>query len=230
MTTASGRRKVRIGRVVRDKMDKTVVVAVERRQAHRKYSKSERRITNFKVHDETNQCQTGDMVRIVETRPLSKTKRWRVAELLTRREVPEVAPAEALGVEAAELQPAPAAPEAEAPAAVAEATGEAEAEPEPEPEAEVEEEAPEAEAEAVTEEGPAAEVEPEPEAVTEEAPVAEAEPGPEAEAAEPTAEVEEEAPEAGAEAVTEEEPAAEVEAEPEPEVEAPAAEEEGEKR
>ncbi len=173
MTTASGRRKVRIGRVVRDKMDKTVVVAVERRQAHRKYSKSERRITNFKVHDETNQCQTGDMVRIVETRPLSKTKRWRVAELLTRREVPEVAPAEALGVEAAELQPAPAAPEAEAPAAVAEATGEAEAEA-AEPTAEVEEEAPEAGAEAVTEEEPAAEVEAEPEPEVE-APAAEEE-------------------------------------------------------
>ena len=187
MTAASGRRKVRVGRVVRDKMDKTVVVAVERRQAHRKYGKSGRRITNFKVHDETNQCQTGDRVRIVETRPLSKTKRWRVVELLTRREVPEVAPAEAMGVEVAELQPAPAEAQVEAEVAepVAEPVAEAETEPEPEAEA-VTEEAPvaEAEPEPVTEEAPVAEAEPEPE------PEAEPEPEPEAEAAEPVAEVE----------------------------------------
>ena len=88
----TGRRKVRIGRVVSNKMDKTVVVAVERRTMHPLYRKEIRKITKFYAHDEHNRCQVGDVVTIMETRPLSKTKRWRVVEILTRGEVPEVAP------------------------------------------------------------------------------------------------------------------------------------------
>jgi len=99
MTTQVGeRRKVREGRVVSDHMDKTVVVAVERRSQHRLYKKSMRHVTKFVAHDEANIYQVGDVVRIVETRPLSKTKRWRVIELLVRREVPDVSPEVAAAV------------------------------------------------------------------------------------------------------------------------------------
>ena len=87
-------RKVRIGQVVSDKMDKTVVVAVEWHQTHSLYKKPVRRVTKFKAHDAQNSCRVGDTVRIVETRPLSKTKRWRVREILSRREMPEVPPTE----------------------------------------------------------------------------------------------------------------------------------------
>ena len=75
--------KERVGLVVSDKMDKTVVVAVENRTAHPKYGKIVVRTKRYKAHDEENQCKTGDRVRITETRPLSRTKRWRVAEILT---------------------------------------------------------------------------------------------------------------------------------------------------
>ena len=71
-------RKVRQGTVVSDKMDKTIVVAVERKVPHKKYKKSINTTTKFKAHDENNECRIGDVVRIVETRPLSKDKRWRV--------------------------------------------------------------------------------------------------------------------------------------------------------
>lgn len=81
-----GNQKVRIGRVVSDKMDKTVVVAVERLVAHPLYKRRIRRTKKFKAHDEHNACRTGDMVKIVETRPLSKEKRWRVVEILSRAE------------------------------------------------------------------------------------------------------------------------------------------------
>lgn len=91
---SGSRRKTRIGQVVSDKADKTVVVAVEWRQRHPLYSKSMRRITRFSAHDEQNLCHIGDQVRIVETRPLSKTKRWRVLEILAKGEVPEVLPQE----------------------------------------------------------------------------------------------------------------------------------------
>ena len=87
MTEQRERRKVRVGRVVSDKMDKTVVVAVERRVQHRLYGKSRRHVTRFAVHDEANDYRLGDTVRIVETRPLSRTKRWRVFQLLARQEV-----------------------------------------------------------------------------------------------------------------------------------------------
>jgi small subunit ribosomal protein S17 len=86
--------KTRFGRVVSDKMDKTVVVAVESPSRHPLYRKTIRRVVKYKAHDEKNQCRTGDKVRIVETRPLSKDKRWRVAEIVTKGEVAEVQPKE----------------------------------------------------------------------------------------------------------------------------------------
>ncbi len=79
-------RKTRIGVVVSDRMDKTVVVAVERRSAHPIYGKQVLRTKKFKAHDEANETRMGDRVRIMETRPLSKTKRWRVVEILMRAE------------------------------------------------------------------------------------------------------------------------------------------------
>jgi small subunit ribosomal protein S17 len=77
-------RKVREGLVVSDKMDKTVVVLVEDRVKHALYGKVMRRTSKLKAHDEQNQCGIGDRVRIMETRPLSATKRWRVVEILER--------------------------------------------------------------------------------------------------------------------------------------------------
>lgn len=84
--TAEGRhfRKVREGLVVSDKMDKTVVVAVEDRVKHRLYGKVIRRTTKYKAHDESNACGVGDRVLLMETRPLSATKRWRVVEILEK--------------------------------------------------------------------------------------------------------------------------------------------------
>ncbi|BBA79044.1 30S ribosomal protein S17 [cyanobacterium endosymbiont of Rhopalodia gibberula] len=75
--------KERVGVVISDKMDKTVVVAIENRSPHPKYRKIIVKTKKFKVHDQENQCQEGDRVRIRETRPLSKTKRWVVTEILT---------------------------------------------------------------------------------------------------------------------------------------------------
>jgi small subunit ribosomal protein S17 len=77
-------RKVREGLVVSDKMDKTVVVEVEDRVKHRLYGKVLRRTNKLKAHDEQNQCGVGDRVLLMETRPLSATKRWRVVEILER--------------------------------------------------------------------------------------------------------------------------------------------------
>jgi small subunit ribosomal protein S17 len=79
-----GQRKTRIGTVVSDKMDKTVVVLVERRYAHPLYGKRVTRTKKYHAHDETNEYRIGDLVRITETRPLSKLKRWRVVEVLQR--------------------------------------------------------------------------------------------------------------------------------------------------
>ncbi|SHK54287.1 small subunit ribosomal protein S17 [Caminicella sporogenes DSM 14501] len=79
-----GRRKVRVGRVVSDKMDKTVVVAVEDFVRHPLYGKAVKRTKKFKAHDENNECRIGDKVRIMETRPLSKEKRWRVTDIIER--------------------------------------------------------------------------------------------------------------------------------------------------
>jgi small subunit ribosomal protein S17 len=75
--------KERVGLVVSDKMDKTVVVAVENRSAHPKYGKIVVQTKRYKAHDEGNQCKIGDRVRIQETRPLSRTKRWAVIDVLT---------------------------------------------------------------------------------------------------------------------------------------------------
>ena len=83
-TAARGARKVREGLVVSDKMQKTVVVALERRVAHPVYGKMITRSKNVKAHDEENSAKTGDRVRIMETRPLSKDKRWRVVEIVER--------------------------------------------------------------------------------------------------------------------------------------------------
>ena len=88
------KRKVKFGRVVSDKMDKTVVVAVETPKRHSLYKKTIRRVVKFKAHDENNECRVGDKVRIVGTRPLSKEKRWRVAEIISKAEVVEVRPEE----------------------------------------------------------------------------------------------------------------------------------------
>ena len=88
------RRKVRVGTVIQDRMDKTVVVAVEWRRAHNLYRKPVRRRSRFYAHDEANQCRIGDEVRIIETRPLSKLKRWRVVEVLSSTDIAEVAPEE----------------------------------------------------------------------------------------------------------------------------------------
>jgi len=79
-TEVRGRRKIRTGYVISDKMDKTVIVQVGSSKAHRLYRKTVRQRSKFKVHDEKNECGVGDLVRIVETRPLSKEKRWRVQE------------------------------------------------------------------------------------------------------------------------------------------------------
>ena len=88
------RRKVRIGRVVSDKMDKPVIVAYGWSSPHPIYKKAVRRETRFMTHDPENQAKLGDVVRIVESRPISKTKRWRLAEILSSREIAELQPEE----------------------------------------------------------------------------------------------------------------------------------------
>lgn len=77
-------RKIREGSVVSDKMDKTIVVRVERTMKHPLYNKTVRRYAKYKAHDEKNECRVGDFVKIEETRPLSKTKRWRLTEVISR--------------------------------------------------------------------------------------------------------------------------------------------------
>ena len=87
-------RKVRTGVVVGTKMEQTAVVEVPWKQRHRLYGKQVSRIARFYVHDQNSQCRLGDRVRIEETRPISKTKRWRLMEIVQRHEVPEVRPIE----------------------------------------------------------------------------------------------------------------------------------------
>ena len=82
-----GRRKTRVGRVVSDKMAKTIVVAVERNTHHPLYGKTIRKTTKYKVHDADNQCRNGDKVRIMETRPLSKEKNWRLVEIIEKSQL-----------------------------------------------------------------------------------------------------------------------------------------------
>ena len=79
-----GRRKVRVGRVVSNKMDKTIVVAVEDFVRHELYNKPVKRTKTFKAHDENNECRIGDRVKIMETRPLSKDKRFRLVEVVEK--------------------------------------------------------------------------------------------------------------------------------------------------
>ena len=84
MTEERALRKVRVGMVVSDKMDKTVVVAIEDNVKHPVYGKIIKRTLKVHAHDESNECGVGDKVRIMETRPLSKTKRWRVVEVIEK--------------------------------------------------------------------------------------------------------------------------------------------------
>ena len=77
-------RKVMIGTVISNKMDKTVVVAVATNQKHKNYGKVQRKTYKLKAHDEKNECQEGDKVKVMETRPLSKDKRWRVVEIVEK--------------------------------------------------------------------------------------------------------------------------------------------------
>jgi small subunit ribosomal protein S17 len=86
MMMAEGRRQYKVGRVVSDKMDKTVVVAVDYLKPHPLYRKIIRKTNKFHAHDASNDCRIGDTVRIGETRPLSKTKRWEVVEIIERGE------------------------------------------------------------------------------------------------------------------------------------------------
>jgi len=131
-----GRRKSLIGTVVSVKMDKTAVVSVERRYPHQLYHKIIRSTKRYKAHDPQNEAVLGDTVRIVETRPISKEKRWRIAETMVRGNVADIAPRE-IGVPEEALlhveHPEP------TPAAVAEATPEAAAPSEPEAPAAAEE-------------------------------------------------------------------------------------------
>ncbi len=147
-----GRRKSLVGTVVSTKMDKTAVVSVERRYPHPLYQKIVRSTKRYKAHDADNSAVLGDVVRIVETRPLSKEKRWRIAETMVRGNVAELAPRE-IGAPAESLY-RPEAPARVAAAPVAEKT------PEPAASAPVVEETPEPVAVA-----PVAEETPEPVAV-----------------------------------------------------------------
>jgi small subunit ribosomal protein S17 len=184
VTQERGRRKTLVGVVVSNKMDKTAVVSVERRHPHPLYRKIIRTTKRYKAHDPNNAANLGDVVRLEETRPLSKEKRWRIVETLTRGNVADIAPRE-IGV--------PVEPEDEMPAAPAASDA---------PAATAVEEAPAAE--------PAAEApaeEPAAEAATEE-PVAEAaaeEAAAEAETEEPAAEADTEDPKAEEAADEEEE-------------------------
>ena len=84
MTTERSRRKIRTGKVVSDRMDKTCVVSIERLVKHPTYGRYVRQRAKFKVHDEKNECKIGDVIRFMETRPVSKDKRWRFVEFVER--------------------------------------------------------------------------------------------------------------------------------------------------
>lgn len=83
-TAERGQRKVRVGRVLTSHMDKTAVVVIERLVKHPEYGRYVRRRKKYVIHDENNECHEGDTVRFMETRPLSKTKRWRLVEIMER--------------------------------------------------------------------------------------------------------------------------------------------------
>ncbi len=90
----AGKHKVRLGRVISDKMDKTVVVEVEVAEHHPLYHKTIKKAVKYKAHDEKKESKVGDIVKIIETRPLSHDKRWRIGEIVVKGEVVEVKPAE----------------------------------------------------------------------------------------------------------------------------------------
>jgi len=90
----SKKEKTRVGHVISNKMNKTVVVSVETSKRHPLYRKIMRRAVKYKAHDEENSCAEGDVVRIIETRPLSREKRWRVSEIIKRKDAVEVTPEE----------------------------------------------------------------------------------------------------------------------------------------
>ena len=83
-TTRNTLRKTRVGRVVSDKMNKTVVVAIEENVKHPKYGKVIKRTVKIHVHDENNECKVGDKIEVMETRPLSATKRWRLVNIIEK--------------------------------------------------------------------------------------------------------------------------------------------------
>ncbi len=113
MVEHQGRQRIIQGVVVSNKMDKTIVVTVERRKKHRLYHKVVSLTNRYKAHDEANACNLGDLVRIIECRPISKDKRWRVIEILTKGDVADVSP-ESIGRETE--QTVQLAPKSEAPA------------------------------------------------------------------------------------------------------------------
>ncbi len=88
------KRKARVGRVLSNKMDKTAIVVVETARHHPLYKKTIKKLVKYKVHDAKNECSEGDIVKIVETRPLSKEKRWRVSQIITKKQAIEVKPTE----------------------------------------------------------------------------------------------------------------------------------------
>lgn len=88
------KRKTRTGHVLSNKMDKTVVVAVETLKRHPLYKKTLKKVAKYKAHDEKNRCRPGDKVIIIETRPLSRQKRWRVAEIIASKEIADIKPQE----------------------------------------------------------------------------------------------------------------------------------------
>jgi small subunit ribosomal protein S17 len=119
--------KLQLGTVVSNKMDKTVVVRIDRHKRHRLYGKTIRVTRRYKAHDENNECRLGDIVKISETRPLSRDKRWRVVEVVVKGDVAEVAPTEIGSSLTAEIRAAQAeaAAKAAAEAAVARAAASA---------------------------------------------------------------------------------------------------------
>ena len=88
------KRKVKVGTVVSEKMDKTIVVSTQWRQPHRLYKKNVRKWSRFMAHDENNECTLGDTVEIVETRPMSKVKRWKVARIIQKSDLADIQPGE----------------------------------------------------------------------------------------------------------------------------------------
>ena len=124
--------KLQTGTVVSNKMDKTVVVRIDRHKRHRLYGKTIRETRRYKAHDEKNECRLGDIVKIAETRPLSREKRWRVVEVVVKGDVAELAPRE---IGAHIIEETKAAAEAEAAARAAEAAAKAAASAPAEPEA-----------------------------------------------------------------------------------------------